>query len=104
MMVGRALNVGSLHKLADNGVTAPELRQLCEEILRNYSVPLLAIELASILKSDYNKDVSPIRVANTLSDDNKVQRGRFKDIPLRTFKSFNEKNNMEYYKKFWYWV
>ena len=98
------MNICGLHKLASNGVTTPELKQLCEKILEDFAVPLIATELASILKSDYNKDVSPIRVANTLGDDNKVQRCRFKDIPLITFKSFNEKNNMGYYKKWWYWV
>lgn len=98
------MTVSGQHKLADNGITLPELRMLCEEILENYYVPLIAVELSSILKSDYGRDVSPSRIANTLSDDNKVQRCRFKDIPLRTFKSFNEKDGVSYYKKLWYWI
>lgn len=97
------MNVSGLKKLSNEGTTTPELRMLCEKILGDYGVPLIAIELSSILKSDYGKNITANRIANTLSDDHKVQRGRFKDIPLKTFKSLNEKNDMGYYEKWWYW-
>lgn len=97
------MTVSGQHKLADNGVTTPELRELCEKILEDYGVPMIAVELVSVLKSDYGRDVSHSRLANILSDDNNIQKGLFESIPRRTFKTFNEKNNLGYYKKLWYW-
>jgi hypothetical protein len=91
------------HKLADNGTTTPELKQLCERILRDYGVPLMAVELVSILKSDYGKDVPTRRLANILLDDNHISRAKKHHLPKHLIRILKDIPSDECEGKWWYW-
>ena len=98
------MTISGLHKLAENGATLPELKQLCEKMLRGYGVPLITLELVSILKSDYGKDVTPYRLANVLKDDTNIFRAKYYQIPEHIAKPLKGLHGVIYNKKWWYWI
>jgi len=91
-----------LHKLAEAGMTTPELVKLCVSILESYAVPLLAVELASILSSDCGKLATSNRIANVLADNCGVRKGRWGDLPAEYRKLCPRDGDLSKYT--WYWI